>query len=407
MFGYDNVEVVDSEGRRQHVERRINDAEAVVIRRMFDRCAAGAGLRKIAKELNESGATAPPAQQGRPKAWAPSSVREALHRDLYRGLILWNRTRKRDLWGQTKQRQRPAAEHLEVPAPQLRTVSDALWRAAHERLEGVRLTYLRATDGKLWGRPMSGIEARHLLTGMSRCGVCGGTLVVRSRSHGKRRAFFCACSSFHHRGKAVCANSVEMRVTDADAAVLDALERELLDPSIIQDAMNWAIEQATAQRPDRAERVNRLGAEADKLSGELDRLIAAIVAGGEAATLVLAMREREKRRELIAQELRELQKPLPARQDAAKLKESLLSRLMDWKGLLRAHVPQARQMVRKLVVDRIVFTPDAASRPYTFQATGPLSRFFSGLAYPQAMASPTGTAVGWQLPIAGFSDLAA
>ena len=131
------------------------------------------------------------------------------------------------------------------------------------------------------------------------------------------------------------------------------------------------------------------------------------MAGGEAATLVLAMREREKRRELIAQELRELQKPLPARQDAAKLKESLLSRLMDWKGLLRAHVPQARQMVRKLVVDRIVFTPDAASRPYTFQATGPLSRFFSGLAYPQAMASPTGTAVGWQLPIAGFSDLAA
>ena len=49
VFGYDNVEVVDSEGRRQHVERRINDAEAVVIRRMFDRCAAGAGLRKSPK----------------------------------------------------------------------------------------------------------------------------------------------------------------------------------------------------------------------------------------------------------------------------------------------------------------------------------------------------------------------
>ena len=64
------------------------------------------------------------------------------------------------------------------------------------------------------------------------------------------------------------------------------------------------------------------------------------MAGGEAATLVLAMREREKRRELIAQELRELQKPLPARQDAAKLKESLLSRLMDWKGLLRATFPR-------------------------------------------------------------------
>src|SRR4051794_22289440 len=63
VFGYDNVEVLDSEGRRQHVERRINDGEAAVVRRIFDRCAAGAGLRKVAKELNESGATAPRAQQ--------------------------------------------------------------------------------------------------------------------------------------------------------------------------------------------------------------------------------------------------------------------------------------------------------------------------------------------------------
>ncbi len=31
-------------------------------------------------------------------AGAPSSVRELLHRDLYYGVILWNRTRKRDPW---------------------------------------------------------------------------------------------------------------------------------------------------------------------------------------------------------------------------------------------------------------------------------------------------------------------
>ena len=68
-----------------------------------------------------------------------------------------------------------------------------------------------------------------------------------------------------------------------------------------------------------------------------------------------------------------------------------MSRLTDWKGLLRVHVPQARQMVRKLVIDRIVFTPDATSLAYTFQATGTLSRFFSGLAYPQAVASHLAT----------------
>jgi site-specific DNA recombinase len=45
VFGYDNVEILDAEGRRHHVERRINEAEAVVVRRIFDLCAAGQGLR--------------------------------------------------------------------------------------------------------------------------------------------------------------------------------------------------------------------------------------------------------------------------------------------------------------------------------------------------------------------------
>jgi hypothetical protein len=39
------------------------------------------------------------------------------------------------------------------------------------------------------------------------------------------RLYFYACSSFHHRGKTVCANSPEMRLEDAEHAVLTALAR--------------------------------------------------------------------------------------------------------------------------------------------------------------------------------------
>lgn len=53
VFGYDNVDVLDAEGRRRHVERRINEPEAAVVRRIFDLCAAGQGLRSIAKALND------------------------------------------------------------------------------------------------------------------------------------------------------------------------------------------------------------------------------------------------------------------------------------------------------------------------------------------------------------------
>ena len=37
--------------------------------------------------------------QGRPIGWAASTVREILFRELYRGIIVWNKTRKRDVFG--------------------------------------------------------------------------------------------------------------------------------------------------------------------------------------------------------------------------------------------------------------------------------------------------------------------
>jgi DNA invertase Pin-like site-specific DNA recombinase len=76
VFGYDNIPVGD------HVERRINSVEADVVRQIFRLSAQGVGHTRIAKQLNAARAIAPRSQQGRPRAWAPSSVREVLFRDL-------------------------------------------------------------------------------------------------------------------------------------------------------------------------------------------------------------------------------------------------------------------------------------------------------------------------------------
>ena len=116
VFGYDNVRV---DG---HVERRINEREAAVVVRLFELCAEGHGQARITKILNEASAPAPPAQQGRPCGWSPSSIHAILHRPLYRGQIVWNRTRKRDRRGQKRYEARPEDERVEVNAPELRIV---------------------------------------------------------------------------------------------------------------------------------------------------------------------------------------------------------------------------------------------------------------------------------------------
>lgn len=138
VFGYRNREVLGPDGRRSHVERTIHDAEAAVVRRIFALCAAGKGVKGIAKLLNAEGVPSPRPQQGRPRAWAPSFVRSVLYRDLYRGVNTYNRTKQLDTWGQRACQVRPEGEWIRVDAPHLRIVTDETWEAAHERLASMR-----------------------------------------------------------------------------------------------------------------------------------------------------------------------------------------------------------------------------------------------------------------------------
>lgn len=99
-FGYDNIDVAGPNGTRAYVVQQINETEAAIVRRIFDLAAGGAGLKAICKTLNAERAKSPRAQRGRSHSWAPSSVKAVLNRETYRGQRIWNRSRKRDQWGQ-------------------------------------------------------------------------------------------------------------------------------------------------------------------------------------------------------------------------------------------------------------------------------------------------------------------
>jgi site-specific DNA recombinase len=142
-FGYRNEEILGPDGKRAYVERRILETEADVVRRIFRMCAGGIGFTTIAKTLNAEGAPCPRSQQGRPKGWAPSSIREVLYRSIYRGEIVWNRTATQKLHGKWRQMPQPEDAWVRVPAPQLRVLTDEEWEEAHARLSEIRRRYLR------------------------------------------------------------------------------------------------------------------------------------------------------------------------------------------------------------------------------------------------------------------------
>jgi site-specific DNA recombinase len=389
VFGYDNVEVLDHAGQRSHVERRINDAEAVVVRRIFELSAGGQGVRSITKLLNAAGEPAPRAQQGRPVAWAPSSVWAILRRPLYRGEVVWNQTKKRDTWGRKRQQPRDASEWLRQDRPDLRIVPDDLWRAAHERLAGAKDDYVRRNAGRSWGRPTNGTESKYLLTGLAQCGRCNGGLCVQTRSHGGRRAFFYACSSYYHRGRSVCDNGQALPMERINWEVLDAFRTDLLNPAVLERAL--AKLQARLVAPTCDTGLGQLEAEQRRLRGEIERLTAALAAGGALSSLLAAIRQREERLEAVRLELHAAN----ARTHALDVPISVVMpevrrRLDDWRSVLSDESSQSRQMLRLLLRGRLVFTPRDERRAVRFSGEGDLGQVFSGLIDSQALASPTG-----------------
>ena len=359
-FGYTNIRV---DG---HVERRVNETEAAVVRRIFELAAGGAGVKRIAQTLNAERVPCPRAQQGRPDGWAPSSIRCVLRRDLYRGIVVWGRTKQRDGSGEHRYQQRPSEEWVTVPAPQ-----------------GGRRD-LRGTKGRLWGRPPTGLESRYLLTGLSRCAECGSGMMAHSSSHGRKRWRYYVCTGFHNRGRTVCANGLPLPMREADAAVLEQLRDYVLQPDIIEGAILDAVEalrpKAATVEAQRAE----LRARLHTVNEELARLAAAIAAGGELPSLLAAAGERERQRARLEQEVDSLDGlENVAQLDVRRIEKDLRAKVKDWRGLLRRQVPVSRQIVTKLLDDRLVFTPRPENRSYEFAGRATLGKFLQGIVLPQ------------------------
>jgi site-specific DNA recombinase len=369
VFGYDNVDVltgnVDPSGRpiRSHVERKINPAEAIVVRRVFELAAAGYGKKQIARLLNEDLAPAPKSQRNRPIAWAPSTIFAVLKRDLYRGVVMWNRSKKRDAWGAKRQRPRDPSEWLRTDAPQLRIVSDDLWEAAHTRLERRRAVYLSRNDGRPFGRPSVGTASPYLLTGFVTCGYCGGSMVVRTTPHRRVKHARFQCSCYRTRGVRGCVNRWQPGLEVLDETVLSAIEQDVLAPAVVEAAVAKAAGIILAEEVRSEAADPRLAREElANLRKRIANLTAAIADGADdVLSLVNALRALEARsRTLTALTSRSRSQRPPANQ-RARLEAQLRQRFDNWRDLLRGDVAAARPVLEILLAGRITVTPHQGS----------------------------------------------
>lgn len=385
VFGYDNVPVYNREAnadgtqRRQHVVRRINPEQAKVVIKIFELFASGFGLARIAKALNEDRISPP---HGGNLGWCPTALRDILQRDLYRGIVLWNRTQTIQRGGTRKQRQRPESEWLRLDAPELRIISQVLWKQVEERRARNHQAYLRGEDGRLLSRP-TGEDHRsaYLLSSIARCVTCGGSIVAIKRTAKRRyiRTVY-QCAYHHKRGNTVCTNNVEVRQDILDSAILHAMN-EALDERVLEASVAAALERIRSEQEKFPDQRVALERELSLIQTRLHHLVELIANGRGTDSVIDSLHQEEARKKALFRELVRLDNLAHVVSlDAKRLATDLRSRLEDIPALFSRHVPHARQMLRKLLDGHILCEPiiEGGKRGYRFTATGTFDRLLTG-----------------------------
>lgn len=254
---YDPVAVDrDGQPRRAGVRWVVDPIDAEVVRRIFRAYAEGSGYGAIAATLNRDAILSPrqakahrDRRDGVGPGWDASSVRVILLNDVYRGRLVWNRSRwRRDPRSRRRRRLlRPTSEWVTLDRPELRIVDEDLWRRVEERRARVRSRFDRPAE---FGRTRAEY-GKFLLSGLLVCGGCGAPLTIRTGSaeRGDQRY---GCARRWRRGPGACSNNLHVRRDLAEARVVELLQAKLYEPKAVMRLAEKVNARLRASRPERA-----------------------------------------------------------------------------------------------------------------------------------------------------------
>lgn len=206
--------------------REIKDSRAVVVRWEIDESEAeiikemarlsveeNLGFKAIADNLNERGMR----REGH--HWVPSSIQQILRNPVIKGLMVYGRKR---------QKEDPSAELIEVPGVFPPILSEEEWDALQLRMD------IRK------GAPRGSVhKSNYLLSGIARCGHCGGPMTGKAGAKYRGRLYRSYQCVNAKKARAACAFHNSHSATKLEPAVLEYLGgfsdpkrvRELLEQS--------------------------------------------------------------------------------------------------------------------------------------------------------------------------------
>jgi site-specific DNA recombinase len=284
---------------------------------------------------------------------------------------------------------------VRVERADLRIVSEELWSSV------VRPIAAKTHMGR--ARP-SGTRARYLLSGFSKCGVCGGRMQVGNgkASHTPIKVYACAS----HRDRGTCDNSLRRPVEAVDAVVLDWISRNVLSEEVVAKCLREVRHRIAERSTKTASELPALEKRANQLKREIDRLGEALLASSDPPSkIVQMMSAREKELGSLNAQINTLKiAPSVLDLEIRRLEKEARERLRDLRSLLGRHPDRAREVLEALLTGPLVFQPieTAEGKRYRVEAEASLDRAVSAGG---AGCSMTGVPSGIRTRVPGMKTL--
>ena len=358
-YGYRRVVKLGSDGEPERGLREIDEEQAAVVRRIFSEFLAGRSPRAIAQALNREGIPSPSGGEWRANALNGNRERGngVLHNELYAGVISYNRQRfERDpVTRKRVARPNPREQWVTTPVPELAIVDAKTWAATAARFTAA-----------VGIRPEMQKRGKRLLSGLVRCGSCGGNYTVVGRDR-----WGCAA----HRESGTCTNNRTVGNAPLEQRVLGALRDRMLQPEAVAAYVEEYQRTLASQRQQQGKERRRLEKKAAEAERRVARLTLAIADGGKSfAEIRVMLSAQVAERDACQRALADLEAE-PTLVMMPNLAERYRRSITDLAQALSGdavEVEQARDALRCLI-DAVVATPATEGRGVALEVRGRLA----------------------------------
>jgi site-specific DNA recombinase len=314
-FGYQRQRV-DGPGGRQKTIIKPDHETAPIVRRIFEQYAAGqAGLKKLARMLNEE--AIPSARGG---TWDPSAIRSILKNEVYLG---WG------VLGKRRYELGPGDRRAVTNPPQSRWVVN---ETAHEALIEIDLWESVQAQFERTRQPQMGMKTRvsYLMTGLLRCALCGGnftTYKTRKRDGSWWHAYVCGMRK--RRGRIVCDNSLEIPHEPFNARIVEWMIEMLAGGQYLDEIARRVNEKVSTLLDVSRPRLKEAKSELAMVIRRMSLCVDAVLDGGYG-------------------QIRDKMKQLQAREDALRAEIGQLEKASEYQG-----VEITKDQIRKAQIEII------------------------------------------------------